>query len=77
MSLQTKVIGIGAAGNKAAIQLLKDEVMDKNNILLLNSTLKDIPEEYKELGVEFGNVKGAGKERELAKSMMVDRKNVV
>ena len=72
MSLQTKVIGIGAAGNKAAIQLLKDEVMDKNNILLLNSTLKDIPQEYKELGVEFGNVKGAGKERELAKSMMVD-----
>lgn len=71
--LECKVIGIGAAGNKAAIQLIEDGILDKHHVMLLNSTMKDIPEEYRsELSIEFGDVRGAGKERDLAKQMMID-----
>lgn len=69
--LKAKVIGIGAAGNKAAIKLLEEGVMDKPSVLLLNSTLKDIPEAYKEYAIEFGDTKGCGKERNLAKKMIL------
>lgn len=69
--LNAKVIGIGAAGNKAAIKLIDKNVMDKQSILLLNSTLKDIPEEYREYAIEFGDTKGCGKERSLAKEMIM------
>ena len=73
MSLKIKVIGIGAAGNKAAIQLIKDRVLNRDSVLLLNSTARDIPEEYKtDLAIEFGNTRGCGKERELAKQLIVD-----
>lgn len=71
MSLSTVIIGVGAAGNKAAIQVLKDNIMDKSQILLLNSTIRDVPEDYKDLCIEFGDIKGCGKERELAKKMIM------
>ena len=44
--LKTKIIGVGAAGNKAAINLIEKGVIEKGNVLLLNSTKKDIPDEY-------------------------------
>ena len=73
MSLKAKVIGIGAAGNKAAIQLIKDQVVPRSSVMLLNSTARDIPTEYKDdLAIEFGDVKGCGKERDIAKRMIVD-----
>ena len=44
--LEAQVIGVGAAGNKAALELLKNgTVGDKNRIMLINSTPKDIPAE--------------------------------
>lgn len=69
--LKAKIIGIGAAGNKAAINLLKKGVVEKNCVLLLNSTKKDIPEDYKESAIEFGTTKGCGKERDLAKQAIL------
>ena len=71
MSLSTVIIGVGAAGNKAAIQVLKDNIMSKSQVLLLNSTIRDVPEDYKDLCIEFGDIKGCGKERELAKKMIM------
>lgn len=71
MALNAKVIGIGAAGNKAAINLIEKEVVGVQSVLLLNSTLKDIPEKYKEYAIEFGDTKGCGKERNLAKKMIM------
>lgn len=71
MSLSAKVIGIGAAGNKAAINLIEKGIIDSKKILLLNSTLKDVPEKYKDFAIEFGDTKGCGKERNLAKSMIM------
>lgn len=70
--LNAKFIGVGAAGNKAVIQLLEQGVIQSSSCLLLNSTLTDVPEKYKEFAIEFGDVKGCGKERNLAKEMIVD-----
>ena len=69
---RVKIIGIGACGNKATIQCLEDGNVIDNDILLLNSTLKDIPEKYKEYAIEFGNIKGCGKERQLAAKMLYE-----
>ena len=72
MALKAKVIGIGAAGNKAAIQLVKDKVLDRNQVLILNSTARDIPDEYRtDLAIEFGDTGGCGKDRELAKKHII------
>ncbi len=63
----TKVIGIGAAGNKAAINLVEQKVIQQDSVLLINSTLRDIPEDYKGLKVEYANsYGGCGKERKIA-----------
>ena len=73
MALKAKVIGIGAAGNKAAAQLMKSKVLDRSQVIMLNSTDRDIPAEYKtDLFIEFGNTGGCGKSRELAKSLMLE-----
>lgn len=70
MMLNAKVIGVGAAGNKGAIQLIEDGVVEPTDVLLLNSTLKDIPVQYRHLAIEFaGAIKGCGKERHLANKM--------
>ena len=69
--LNAKVIGVGAAGNKAAINLIERGVVESNKVLLLNTTLKDIPEKYQELSIEFGNTRGCGKERSAAKQFIL------
>lgn len=48
--MNLSIIGIGAAGNKASINLIEKGIIGKENIHLLNTTLKDIPEEYKKDG---------------------------
>ena len=68
--INAKVIGIGAAGNKAAITLIEKGIMSRQNVLLLNSTLKDVPAAYKELAISFtDDGKGCGKETGLAKDI--------
>ena len=41
------LFGIGAAGNKAAIEALETRVIKEDNVKLINTTVKDIPEKYK------------------------------
>jgi len=73
MSLKTKVIGIGAAGNKAAISVIENGVLNRDSVLLLNTTRKDIPIEYQNDNfIEFGSARGCGKDRDLAKQFMVE-----
>lgn len=70
--LKIKVIGIGAAGNRAAIKLIESNIIPRKDIMLLNSTRKDVPQKYvDDFYYEFGDVKGCGKERQLAHEMMV------
>ena len=62
-----KLIGIGAAGNKAAINAVENKVIAIENVMLINSTLRDIPADYKGLKVEYaGSYGGCGKERNIA-----------
>ena len=69
----TKVIGIGAAGNKAAINVVENKIIDMDSVMLINSTLKDIPADYKGLKVEYkGAYGGCGKERSAAKELVED-----
>ncbi len=71
--MNAKVIGIGAAGNKAAITLIEKGVMSIDNILLINSTLKDVPDKYKNIAVQLSETDGGcGKEREPAKDMALE-----
>lgn len=43
----TKVIGVGAAGNKAVIDAVEDaQILTVEQVMLLNSTLKDIPASF-------------------------------
>ena len=64
----TKLIGIGAAGNKAAISAIQAGVIKKEDVLLINSTLKDIPKDYDWKKYCFaGAYGGCGKERNIAK----------
>lgn len=62
-----KLIGIGAAGNKAAIAAVQSNVIDLTDVLLINSTLKDIPHDYSGEKYCFNNAYGGcGKERKIA-----------
>ena len=80
-----KVIGIGAAGNKAVLNAVKIKAIDPNDCLMMNSTMKDFPKEN-EITDEHGNevhiecslissIGGCGKERELGKEIMEDYLN--
>lgn len=72
--LNLKVIGAGAAGNKAAITLI-GKGFDKKNVTLINSTSKDIPEEYRDISIIFGSksntLGGCGKERDTGKKLIL------
>ena len=65
--MNVKLIGIGAAGNKAAINAVENKVISMDNVMLVNSTLRDIPADYKGLKIEYaGSYGGCGKERNIA-----------
>ena len=72
--LNLKVIGAGAAGNKAAITLAENG-FNLNDITLINSTSKDIPEKYKDIAIIFGSgadtLGGCGKERDVGKKLIL------
>lgn len=71
--LQVKVIGIGAAGNKAAIKLIEDKVVQKEDVILMNSTMRDIPQEYKDMAIMIeGSFQGYAKERGLANQYVTE-----
>lgn len=65
--MNVKLIGIGAAGNKAAINAVENHVIAMEHVMLINSTLRDIPVDYKGLKFEYaGSYGGCGKERNIA-----------
>ena len=69
-----RLIGIGAAGNKAAIAAVENNIISVEKTMLINSTLKDIPAEYQ--SKKGANVKqyagaygGCGKERNISNKL--------
>lgn len=68
MGMKFKFMGIGAAGNKAAMDLINAKVAEEKDVILVNSTRKDIPKEFGGKTIILstdGN--GCGKERAIAK----------
>ena len=74
--LEAQVIGVGAAGNKAALELLKNGTIgEKNRIMLINSTPKDIPAEYADMFIQIGSnasLGGCGKEPDIGERICID-----
>ena len=73
--LSFTVIGCGAAGNKAVIDLMGIGYNPKK-CFLVNSTKKDIPEEYRDETIIFGassnRLGGCGKERSIGREMLLN-----
>lgn len=68
----TKIIGVGAAGNKAAISATEEAIVTLGDVLLVNSTLKDIPKDYEGKSYCFSDAYGGcGKERSIAKDLVL------
>lgn len=72
--LNLKFIGAGAAGNKAAIALV-NAGFASDDVTLINSTLKDIPSDFKNSAILFGSnsdsLGGCGKERNIGKKLIL------
>ena len=73
MLLKATIIGLGAAGSKACIDLINAHSELSPKVMLANTTMKDIPIEYRDRSVELvSNYKGSGKERAKANKIMFD-----
>lgn len=71
--MKLKIFGIGAAGNKAVINMLENQYVSPKDVVLINSTLKDIPEKWKEHVIRLSDdVQGCGQERQLAQAITCD-----
>lgn len=68
--LNIKFIGTGAAGVAAVINGIENGVITIENALLLNTTIRDIPQAYKDKAHIFGEVPGCGKERIVSKEQL-------
>lgn len=72
--LSFTIIGAGAAGNKAAIMLMESGYNNKK-VYLINSTNRDIPTEYHDKVILFGQsanrLGGCGKERNIGREMLM------
>lgn len=71
--MRLKVIGIGAAGNKAAINLIEKNYISERDVVLINSTIKDVPIAYRDYAIRLSDqVQGCGQERNLAKEICLN-----
>jgi len=70
------IIGCGGCGNKAAIALLENKVIDMDHVRLLNTTSRDVPDEYKsnsDLFMLFSkDNRGTGKQCDTGRSSMIN-----
>lgn len=70
--MKFKFIGIGAAGNKAILNLITEGICTEDDVVLVNSTNKDIPKEFSgDIIILSPNNAGCGKERKIAKELAV------
>lgn len=71
--MNVKIIGLGAAGNKASVRAVSNGLLKEEDVLLLNTAIQDIAQEYKSRSVIFnkGGSGGCGKERARSKDLIV------
>ena len=71
--MKFKIIGNGAAGNKAVMEIIKEGLIDQEDAILINSTDKDFPTDFKGKTVILsGENNGCGKERAIAKEYVAN-----
>lgn len=71
--MKAKLIGIGAAGNKAAMCAIENGVFNREDVLLINTTRKDMKDDYDDINVIIGSgMGGCGKERGRAKTITIE-----
>ena len=73
--MNSSVIGCGAAGTKGLITLLERGVITKERAHIVNSTMRDVPAEYRDIAIIISDDErtgGCGKEREAGKQLMRD-----
>ena len=64
---------LGAGGNKAGLRLLENGVCSIDNLVLVNSTKRDIPADFNGKSTIFNTTEGGcGKERSIAKQYVID-----
>ena len=68
-----KIFGVGAAGNKCALKLLEAGVCTKDELVLVNSTRRDIPADFDgKLSIFNTTDGGCGKERSVGRAYASD-----
>lgn len=70
--MKVLVVGTGAGGNKSVIKLIEEGIIDRQDAVLINSTIKDVPAEYRDSAIQLGGVNGCGKERSVGKDITLD-----
>ncbi len=71
--MDTLLLGVGAAGNKAVIEAVEREIIAVEDTLLINSTDVDLPEKYKNNATIIGNsIGGCGKEPSSGEALMLE-----
>lgn len=76
LALKVMVIGVGAAGNKAAMSLIENETIRKDEVLLINTTFRDKPENF-DIDGRFINISdnaddgGSAKEPKIATELTI------
>lgn len=64
--INSLMVGIGAAGNKAALEALEQGIFKEEDIIMINSTSKDFPEEFGGTKIVLSSKDtGCGKERKI------------
>ena len=70
--MKALVIGTGAAGNKAVIGLVEKGIISAEDIVLFNTTMKDIPDTYRENAIQIpGSLGGCGQERSFGQELIL------
>ncbi|MGL5752088.1 MAG: hypothetical protein ACRCXT_16265 [Paraclostridium sp.] len=70
--MNIKYVTLGAAGNKNGINLIEKGIAKPEDVLLINSTLKDVPDQYKSSAICYSNGRGCGKDTQLAKQLVME-----
>ena len=71
--MKFKFMGVGAAGNKAAMALINAKVASDKDVILVNSTDKDIPKDFGGKVVIISNESsGCAKERKYGKQFAIE-----
>lgn len=66
--MKVLLVGVGAAGNKAVVNVVEEGIVKVEDTIIVNSTSKDFPPEYTGKKIVLSNNDtGCGKERSVAK----------